>query len=148
MTATVLITDPGDRLLIVRSAHGGTWHLPGGSVEQGESPLDAARREVREEIGLDLDLSEHDLFAVEWLQATRSGRRDRLALVFAGPVLTPQDTAHVVLQSDEIDDWGWQAPEAALQLLHPALAARIRGPLQTPGSTLYRETRTERTPPP
>ncbi|MEV0444953.1 NUDIX hydrolase [Streptomyces spectabilis] len=147
MTATVLITDPGDRLLIVRSTHGGTWHLPGGSVEQSESPLDAARREVREELGLDLDLRECDLFAVEWLQATRPESRDRLALVFAGPVLTPKDTAHVVLQSDEVDDWGWQTPETTLQLLHPTLAARIRGPLQTPGSTLYRETRTERTPP-
>lgn len=135
-------------MLIVRTAVERTWHLPGGLVEQGESPLDAVRREVREEIGLDLDLRDHDSFAVEWLQAARPGRRDRLAMVFAGPVLTHADTARVVVQSDEIDDWGWQTPESALQLLHPVLAAQIRGPLQTPGSTIYRETRTERTPTP
>lgn len=29
VTATVLITDPNDRVLIVRSARGGTWHLTG-----------------------------------------------------------------------------------------------------------------------
>lgn len=44
------------RLLVTRRQHGlhlaGTWEFPGGKVEAGESPADAARRELAEEAGL------------------------------------------------------------------------------------------------
>lgn len=55
----VLVAD-GRVLLGLRSAgrahFPGVWDLPGGHVEPGESPRDAARRELREEIGVDVDL--------------------------------------------------------------------------------------------
>ena len=41
-----------------RSVHthrGGTWAIPGGALDFGESPLEGALREFREEIGLVLD---------------------------------------------------------------------------------------------
>lgn len=147
VTATVLFTNTSDDLLIVHPVKDADapWQLPGGIVEQNESPLDAIRRETREELGLDLDVMEHDLFAVEWLQATRPGRLDRIAIVFAGPVLTPADTDRITLQRDELDAWRWATREEAHSMLHPAIAARIVGPLQTPGSAVYRETRYEGT---
>ena len=46
-----------DRVLLVRHSykHRGRWDFPGGGPKRGEAPHDAARREVREELGLALD---------------------------------------------------------------------------------------------
>ncbi|GIJ67012.1 NUDIX domain-containing protein [Virgisporangium ochraceum] len=59
--ATGILVADGRVLLGLRSRdranYPGRWDLPGGHVEPGESPRDAARRELREEIGVDADLA-------------------------------------------------------------------------------------------
>lgn len=144
-TASVLLTDPSGRLLVVQAPGPGTWHLPGGLVEQGESPRDAARREVREELGLDLDLRDARLLAVEWLQATRADRRDRLAFLFTGPRLDRADTIRITPHPEEIAAWRWMTPADARPLLHPSVASRLGGALTATGGAVYRELRHERT---
>src|SRR5215813_4026476 len=42
----------GDRLLVIRHRRLGTWLPVGGEIEAGETPLEAAARELREESGL------------------------------------------------------------------------------------------------
>jgi 8-oxo-dGTP diphosphatase len=49
--AGVLAVDATGRVLLVRRTDDGTWGLPGGGVEAGESWLEAAVRECREETG-------------------------------------------------------------------------------------------------
>ena len=47
----------GGRVLLVRHADTGRWGVVGGSIDVDESPADAARRECREETGLDVELT-------------------------------------------------------------------------------------------
>jgi ADP-ribose pyrophosphatase YjhB (NUDIX family) len=51
---TAIIRD--ERILMVRHVHDGRdyWTLPGGHVQPNEALVDAARREVAEETGIDL----------------------------------------------------------------------------------------------
>lgn len=56
--STVVYAERGDEILLLQRAEGsamaGQWFLPGGMVEPGELPEDGARRELREESGLEI----------------------------------------------------------------------------------------------
>ena len=56
-SVSVLPVDAAGRLLLVREAgRDDGWSTLGGAVDQGESPAEAAVREAREEIGVDVEL--------------------------------------------------------------------------------------------
>ncbi len=44
------------------SALKGKWEFPGGKIELGESPVDAVIREIKEEVGVDLEAKDVALF--------------------------------------------------------------------------------------
>lgn len=53
--AAAAIFDDNRRVLLVKHSYGAlNWELPGGGAEEGESLEETARREVREETGLDV----------------------------------------------------------------------------------------------
>lgn len=56
--ARVVVTDDQNRVLLVQGIISrGNWTLPGGGLKRGESAVDAAQRELHEEIGIRLPKS-------------------------------------------------------------------------------------------
>jgi 8-oxo-dGTP pyrophosphatase MutT (NUDIX family) len=53
VAAGVLVFDAGGRVLLHRHRDSGRWGIPGGALEPGETLEAAARRELREETGLE-----------------------------------------------------------------------------------------------
>ena len=56
-TASVLVFDDRQRVLLVRHVEGNDWTTPGGMIEPYETPADAAVRETWEETGLFVTLT-------------------------------------------------------------------------------------------
>jgi 8-oxo-dGTP pyrophosphatase MutT (NUDIX family) len=60
-----------DRVLLVHQTYRRCWTFPGGGVRRGEAPEEAARREVREELALELGRLEKALVVPEQYEARR-----------------------------------------------------------------------------
>lgn len=59
IVAAVVINEKGDVLMMqeAKSSCAGTWYLPAGRMEPGENIIEAAKREVLEETGIDIEPS-------------------------------------------------------------------------------------------
>jgi len=127
-----LIISRGAEVLLLRrkGAHGaGTWSTPGGHLEFGESPEECARREAREEVGVEVAevrfrAITNDVFRAEgkhyitlWMQgAYRSGEPARRA-------------------EDEVAEVGWFAWDALPQPLFLPLQNLLQGRCDPPPAT-------------
>src|SRR5512139_3147438 len=125
----------GGALLLVRHRRLGTWLPVGGELEPGETPLEAARRELREETGLEgvfpaglgVDGTPPGLVGYEEHLAGSKGLHLNFAFVADVPTRT-------LAGCDEWSEARWvtgpeglDCPENVRQLLVLALAAPASG---------------------
>ncbi|MEV8510805.1 NUDIX hydrolase [Dactylosporangium sp. NPDC051484] len=120
--AAVLITDPTGRVLLVKPNYRDHWALPGGYVEADEFPHDAARREISEELGLDVTIGA--LLLVDWAPAAGARPRAMVNLVFDGGELEAAEHA-IRLRTEELDSYAFVSPAEAARLLPAAVAQRV-----------------------
>src|SRR5690606_30785709 len=82
-----VITDPSGRVLLCQQSQGHRlWGLPGGKIRNGESPIQAAIRDIREETGAETEII--DLVGIYHLTGDEGGTDlpDLLVYVFRGRI--------------------------------------------------------------
>jgi len=121
-----VLLDPGGRALFVRHTYGTrtSWELPGGGARRGEPAADAARREAREELGID-DPGWRPLAVAEGVWHGKRERLDVYALDRAGRPLRPDPV--------EIAEAGWFALDAPPSPVGPSTRMAL-GALRRAGS--------------
>ena len=102
VTVGAVAVDARGRVLLLQHEFrtGSGWGIPGGFMEAGEQPLEALRRELREEIGVELEGAE--LVRVRTLR-----RPQQLEIHFRCLVREAQSASP---QSIEINKVGWFKP--------------------------------------
>lgn len=132
--AGALFFDERGRILLVEPTYKPHWEIPGGVVEHGETPSEACRREVAEELGLIRDTGR--LLVVDWAPTSDD---DRILFVFDGGTLTGED--HIELQAEELKSYEFVTPRQAQLRLIPRLARRLTEALRAreSGVTRYLE---------
>ena len=128
VASAVLLFDEQDRVLLVDPVYKPSWEFPGGVVERGEAPTDAALRETAEELGLHLDAPALRLLAVDWEPRT-GPRRGGLRLVYDGGRLDAREQQQLRLQADELRSWRFVTLDEAAGLLPPARLRRLAAAL-------------------
>jgi len=123
VAAGALIRDEGGRVLFVQPTYRPWLDIPGGIVEENEAPFAGCRRELREELGIDVRLG--DLLVVDWVPR-RGVWPDGLMFVFDGGVLTDRDIGRMVLPDDELASVQFLPLDEAEARVKPSFARRLR----------------------
>ena len=123
MSAGCLFFDERGRLLVVNPTYKETWEIPGGVVEQSESPREAAIREVAEELGLVCRLER--LLCVDYKSETETSI-ESVQFIFLGPVMSVETINRIRLPREELSEFRLLAPEKAVKLLNKKLRRRVR----------------------
>jgi ADP-ribose pyrophosphatase YjhB (NUDIX family) len=96
--AKAIIEHEGE-ILLIRNAYGfKRWTFPGGGVKENESLEQAARREVMEEVGLELK----DITFLRSILSTREGKRDNVHIFKATSA-----TKQLFVDEIEIEEARW-----------------------------------------
>ena len=114
-------------VFLIKHKHGRYWGFPKGHAEHGETPQQAAVRELKEETNLDIIR----FLAKEPLKEQYSFMHDRNRIDKSVYYFIAEAAGEVALQQQEISDGLWlPLPEAMQKLTHPegrSILAQVEG---------------------
>lgn len=112
-TVGALIVNNERQILLVKSYKwGNRYTVPGGHIELGERSEEAVKREIKEEVGLDVEpirilLVQEAIFPKDYIKHEHYIFMDYLCRT---------SSSAVKLDNKEIQDYLWVSPDRALQL--------------------------------
>ena len=116
---SMCVIERGDgAVLLVRLSYRNSWGLPGGLLKRGETPEEAALREVKEESSLDVELIGDPAVVVD-------STAQRVDVVFRARPAHGVDPDAAMAVSPEIVEVGWFAADELPDLQHEASGAMM-----------------------
>ena len=99
-----------DKVLLVYEKNSQYWGFPKGHMENDETELETAKREVKEEVGLDVEIDENKRYEISYI--TDKGTYKTTVLYIAKP-----KSDKIIMQESEIEKTQWCDIEQALNML-------------------------------
>jgi mutator protein MutT len=136
VAVSALVQDEQGRILLIRRSDNGKYSVPGGGLEAGETVAQAVVREVREETGIDVEVTE--LVGVfsnpEHVIAYDNGEvRQEFSICFRA-----QPIGGELRTSEESTEVEWVRPsELSDRDIHPSIQLRIRKGLEGTDSPYF-----------
>jgi 8-oxo-dGTP diphosphatase len=122
VSADVVVRDHAGRMLLVDPRYKPDWDIPGGMAEANEPPHEAVRRELKEELGLDIRIG--PMLVVDWV-SPHGPWDDLLAFIFDGGELRDEQIAEIKLADHELAAFEFCTEEQARDRLRPYVWRRI-----------------------
>jgi ADP-ribose pyrophosphatase YjhB (NUDIX family) len=119
-SAALIRNDIGE-ILMVQPTYKESLEPPGGFIEIGEHPTAACLREVREELGIDIELG--GLLVADWAPYPNGG--DIILFIFDGGRLTRDQEASINLRVEEVSSYAYYSLPQIQERTPSRLSRRI-----------------------
>lgn len=102
LSAGVLFLNSKKEILLVKPVYREGWLLPGGVIDEDESPRQCAEREVKEELGLSIMFN--SLLIVDYLHKVSTTQTESIHFLFKGHVLLDEQVSKLKVTDSELKD--------------------------------------------
>jgi len=120
MASGVIIRNAKGEMLVLKTTYKDHWEIPGGVIEENESPRQAAERETLEEIGLSITITR---CLITHYRSALDKQNENIMFIFDGNVIN--DISELKLDGKEISEARFVSFQDAVSLVGERLASRL-----------------------
>jgi ADP-ribose pyrophosphatase YjhB (NUDIX family) len=132
-SVNVVVTNDAGQILLIKRSDNDNWAVPGGAIDLGESLIQAAVRETKEETGIDCEVTGLVGIYADPKHVVLYTSNNEVRQEFS-IVLTARALGGVPTSSDESEEVRWVAHESVASYpMDRSMSARINHYLSGPG---------------